>query len=179
VIEPVEIGVSMNSKRLYFVLLSLCTLLLPTTSVRADTGPKPSMEFHFTGEDVTIVSGILYECNQPDCSDAEPLEDLGPQGMYCETSRCRAIAYGFAPYHTLEIEFTDGKTRASNVFETAGFDSKYTVTVGPDDLLVEAQFSLGMIPRTGTFILLCSCALFGGLAVLAGIIFVLRRRAAS
>lgn len=169
----------MNSKRSYFICLFLFTLLLPTNMVLADTGPKPSMEFNFTGEDVTIVSGILYECDQPDCSDAEPLANVGPQGLYCETTRCTAIGYGFAPYHTLEIEFVDGTTRKSNIFETAGFDSKYKVTVGPDDLLVEAQFSLGMIPRTGTFILLCCCVLFGGLAVLAGIIFLVRRRAAN
>jgi hypothetical protein len=87
--------------------------------------------------------------------------------------------YGFASYHTLEIEFTDGKTRASNIFETAGFDSKYKVTVGPDDLLVEAQFNLGMIPRTGTFILLCGCVLFTGLLLPAGVIFFHRRRATN
>lgn len=169
----------MNSKKRYIASLLLLLTLLPTATVFADTGPKPSMEFNFTGEDVTIVSGILYECDQPDCSDAEPLEEVGPQGLYCETTRCTAIGYGFAPYHTLEIEFIDGTTRESNIFKTAGFDSKYKVTVGPNDLLVEAQFSLGMIPRTGIFILLCSCLLVGGLAVLGGVIFLVRRRAAN
>lgn len=166
----------MNSKKLRLIFIFLSILLLPSHIVLADTGPKPTMEFTFSGQDVTIVSGILYECDQADCSDAAPLEELGPQGLYCETTSCRAIGYGFAPYHILEIEFSDGTTRASNIFETAGFDSKYDVTVEPDDLLVEAQFSLGMIPRTGTFIALCGCLLFGGIVVLTGVVFFLRRR---
>ena len=169
----------MNSKKLALALLFLGILLLPAHIVLADTGPKPSMEFTFTGQEVTIVSGILYECDQPDCSDAAPLEELGPQGLYCETTSCRAIGYGFAPYHILEIEFSDGTTRASNIFETAGFDSKYKVTIGPDDLLVEAQFSLGIIPRTGIFIVLCGCVLVSGIAVLVGVILFLRRRQAT
>jgi hypothetical protein len=166
----------MNSKKLAFVMLFLGTIVLPFHIVLADTGPKPSMEFTFSGQEVTIVSGILYECDQPDCSDAVPLADLGPQGLYCETTSCRAIGYGFAPYHILEIEFSDGTTRASNIFETAGFNSKYKVTVGQSDLPVEAQFSLGMIPRTGTLILLCGCLLLSGMLVVAGVVFFLRRR---
>jgi hypothetical protein len=170
----------MNLRKLHFMLLFvLLQSILPSNIVLADTGPKPTMEFSFSGEDVNIVSGILYECDQPDCSDAAPLEELGPQGLYCETASCRAIAYGFAPYHILEIEFADGTTRESNVFETAGFESRYTVTVQPQDLLVEAQISLGMIPRTGTLILLCSCAAIGGLLALLGIVFFLRRRTAA
>lgn len=164
-------------KKLYLCILLF--LFLPSHTALADTGPKPTMEFNFTGEQVTIASGILYECDQPDCSDAAPLEELGPQGLYCEATSCRAIAYGFAPYHILEIEFSDGSTRESNIFETAGFDSKYDVTVSPDEMLVEAQFGLGMIPRTGTIIFLCACAVLGGLLVLAGIVFFLRRRTAA
>jgi hypothetical protein len=166
----------MKPKKLYIVLLLLLLTLLPTFTVLADTGPKPSMEFTFTGEDVTIVSGILYECDQPDCSDAEPLKDLGAQGLYCETSRCRALAYGFAPYHILEIEFVDGTTRESNIFETAGFDSKYKVTVRPGDLLVESQLNLDFITGTPLWVVLCCCALLGGILAIAGVVFFLRRR---
>jgi hypothetical protein len=143
----------------------------------ADTGPKPSMDFQFqqemTGEPpLTIISGILYECDQPDCSDAAPLEEGGPQGFTCAANSCYAVAYGFAPYHQLEIEFSDGNIRRSHVFETAGFDSKYTVTIRPGDLLVESQFSFGFFPRTGTVLVACICGLLGivvviGLAVLA------------
>lgn len=167
-----------NSIKFLF-LFSLIAFLLPTHTARADTGPKPSMEFTFTGTEAEIISGILYECDQSDCSDAAPLEEVGPQRFRCEPNRCSALGYGFAPYHTIEIEFSDGTTRRSNIFETAGFDSKYTVTVRPNDLLVEAQFSLGIVPRTGTLLLLCVCAFIAGILVLAGVIFFLRRRASA
>ena len=134
------------------------------------------MDFAFQqelpAEQVTITSGTLYECEQSDCRDAAPLEEMGPQRF-----TCYAMAYGFSPYHRLEIQFSDGQTRQSNVFETAGFDSRYTVTVRPDDLLVEAQFSLGIFPRTGTILVACLCGLMG-IGLLAGLAIVMRRRSA-
>jgi hypothetical protein len=162
-----------------FILLLLIQVHLPVHVALADTGPKTTMEFAFnqelTGEPVTIITGILYECDQPDCSDAAPIEEVGPQGFYCETQSCRAIGYGFAPYHRLEIEFSDGITRQSNIFESAGFDSKYAVTVRPDDLLVEARFSLSAFPRTGTVIVACICALVV-LSLIAGLVVFFVRR---
>jgi hypothetical protein len=162
-----------------FILLLIIQLLLPVHVALADTGPKPTMEFvlnqEVTEESVTIISGILYECDQPDCGDAAPIEEVGPQGLYCERQSCRAIGYGFAPYHRLEIEFSDGITRQSNIFETAGFDSKYTVTVRPDDLLVEARFSLNTFPRTGTVIVACICAFVVLGLILGLVVFFVRR----
>src|SRR5215211_5791263 len=170
----------MKARILILVFLFLLSqILIPTHTALADTGPKPSMEFTFTGEPVTIVSGIMYECQQADCSDAAPLEELGPQRFYCEAERCSALAYGFAPYHRIEIEFSDGQARTSNIFETAGFDSKYTVTIRPNDLLVEAQFSLGIFPRTGTFLVLCACLCMIGLLVVGLAVFLIRRRSRS
>lgn len=166
----------MNSRKLFIVLLLLLLTLLPTSTVFADTGPKPTMDFQFTGEDLTIVSGILYECDQPDCSDAEPIADVGPQRLYCETTSCRAIAYGFAPYHILEIEFSDGVTRQSNIFETAGFDSKYKVTVSPNDMLVESQLNLDFITGSPLWVVLCCCTLMAAALAVAGVVFFLRRR---
>ncbi len=154
-------------------------LLVPARVVEADTGPKPTMEFEFNqelpAEPVTIVSGILYECEQSDCSDARPLEQLGPQGFDCSTDRCDALAYGFAPYHRIEIEFSDGKTRQSNIFQTAGFESRYKVTVNPDDLLVEAQFSLPAPQWMLGILLLCACVVCGGVLLIAGIVFIIMR----
>jgi len=165
--------------KLFWLLLCL-QLLLPVRLVFADTGPKPTMEFTFnqelTGQILTIISGILYECDQPDCSDGAPLKEVGPQGLYCEPQSCSAIGYGFAPYHRLEIEFSDGVTRQSNIFETAGFDSKYTVTVRPNDLLVEGRFSLGVFPRTGTVLVAsCICGLVS-LSLIVGSVFFLAQR---
>jgi hypothetical protein len=163
-----------------FLLLLYMELLLPVHVALADTGPKPSMEFDFNyeliGEPLTIVSGILYECDQSDCSDASPLEEVGPQGLYCEPQSCHAIGYGFAPYLRLEIEFSDGITRESNIFETAGFDSRYTVTVRPEDLLIEAQFSLLPSFSPGILeVIICICTLIGGVLTVGLIIFIIQR----
>jgi hypothetical protein len=129
-----------------FLLLLFSQILLPAQIALADTGPKPTMDFEFKqdlpGEQLTITSGILYECNQSDCSDAAPLVEGGPQRLACETDGCQALAYGFSPYHRLEIQFSDGQTRQSNIFRTGGFRSHYLVTVRSEDLLVEFQFSL-------------------------------------
>jgi hypothetical protein len=167
-------------KLIKLLLLLLSLVVFPVQIVLADTGPKPSMDFQFkqemTGEPpVTITSGILYECDQSDCSDAAAIEEVGPQGFRCETNSCSAVAYGFAPYHRIEIEFSDGKTRQSNVFETAGFDSKYMVTIRPEDLLVEARFSLGILPRTAILLIACFCAVVGVGLILGLIIFLVRR----
>lgn len=166
-------------KSLKLCLLLFLLVFLPAGVALADTGPKPSMDFHFeqeiAGEPLTITSGILFECDQPDCSDGEPLEEGGPQGFRCETNTCNAVAYGFAPYHQIEIEFSDGRTRQSNVFETAGFDSVYTVTIRPEDLVVDAQFSLEMFPRTGMVLLAGCCALIGIGLVVGLSIFLMRR----
>ena len=104
-----------------------------------------------------------------------PLEEVGPQRFTCEVNSCRATAYGFARYHNIELEFSDGKRRRSNVFETAGFDSKYMVTIRPDDLSVEARFSLGGFPRTAILLIACCCAVVGVALVVGLIIFLLRR----
>lgn len=166
----------MTKQLLLFVLLAI----FPNNAVLADTGPKPSMDFQFSQEmsgepPVTITLGILLECDQPDCSDASPLEELGPQRFVCEVNSCWATAYGFAPYHQIEIEFSDGQTRRSNVFKTAGFDSKYMVIIRPDDLLVEARFSPGIFPRLAVVLIACVCAIVG-VGLIAGLaLFLLRR----
>lgn len=171
----------MIAKLTKLFLLSLSLLaLFPAGIALADTGPKPTMDFQFkqemTGElPLTITSGILYECDQPDCSDAAPLEEAGPQRFTCEINSCRATAYGFAPYHQIKLEFSDDKTRQSNVFETDGFDSKYMVTIRPDDLLVEARFRLGFFPRAAVILIACGCAVVGVGLVLGLIVFFMRR----
>lgn len=165
-------------KTIYLSII-LILLILPTHIVLADTGPKPSMDFKFSGlqeGELTVISGILYECNQSDCSDAAPLEELGPQGLHCDPVGCSATAYGFAPYHILEVEFSDEITRRSNIFETAGFSSSYTVTVQPNDLLVEKKFSLGAF-GSATLILACVCILGIGLTI--GLIILFVRRSAK
>ena len=171
----------MKSKLVKLILLLIFLQAgMPVGTVFADTGPKPTMDFQFkyesTEDHPTIVSGILYECRQSDCSDAAPLQVGGPQRFTCNANSCHALAYGFAPYHKLEIEFSDEQTRQSNIFETAGFASSYTVTVRPDDLLVEAQFSLGFLPPIFLILIItCVCALVGVGLIVGLIIFLVRR----
>ncbi len=161
------------------VLVLILRLLFPAQIVQADTGPKPTMDFAFEQEQdllpMSIASGIMYECDQADCSDASPLKELGPQGFRCNTESCNATAYGFAAYHRLEIQFSDGKIRQSNIFKTAGFDSKYTVIVRPDDLLVKAQFNLGFLSPIIILIISCVCGLVGVGLVMGVIVFLIRR----
>ncbi len=165
----------MTKSRIFLLSMLIIGVLVRAHVVRADTGPKPTMEFTFTGESATITSGILYECEQSDCSDASPLKELGPQGFTCDASSCSALAYGFSQYHKLEIQFSDGQTRQSNIFETDAFDSKYKVTVRPDDMVVEAQFSLKAFSRVNLLLILCVCMLSIGGLVIGLIIFLVRR----
>jgi hypothetical protein len=135
----------MKRSRLFVLAVLLFFSVLPLQSAAADIGPKPTMDFEFVqlaaGPSLTIVSGTLSECNQPDCSDARPLSQVGPQRFSCDATSCSATAYGFSPYHRIEIQFSDGRARTSNVFETAAFDAEYKVTIGETGLLVEPRAS--------------------------------------
>jgi len=172
-----------NFKKL-LILIAVLSVLLPLGTASADTGPKPTMDFEFTqqtnGAALTIGSGILYECELSDCQDAAPLVVGGPQRFTCDPIRCHALAYGFTQYHRLEIQFSDGKTRKSNVFQTAYFNSTYKVTIRPDDLLVEPQLGPGVftdltpfLSLPVTWLLLCGC--LAGLLVILPAIFLIRR----
>jgi len=166
-------------RRWILQLLMLLASLLPLQAVAADVGPKPTMDFQFMqafpGSAVTILGGSLYQCNQSDCRDAEPLAALGPQRFSCGPSSCHALAYGFTPYNLLEIQFSDGKTRRSNVFKTDQFQSVYKVTIRSDDLLVEPQISLNLF-SPWTYLLLCVCCLAVLVVLVGAILLIVRSR---
>ena len=92
-----------NLFRNFLIMIIIPSIFIPLQFITADIGPKPSMDFEFkqefSGQPVTITSGTLFECNQSDCQDAKPLEQLGPQGFACQTDVCSALAYGFSNYH--------------------------------------------------------------------------------
>jgi hypothetical protein len=161
------------------ILLVFWISFLPFQSASADIGPKPTMDFTFTqqfaGAQVSISSGTMFECDQSDCSDAKPLMEAGPQRFTCEAASCHALAYGFSDYHRLEIQFSDGKTRQSNVFKTSEFNATYKVTIRPDDLLVEPNISLATVSPY-IFILLCCCCLLGVVGIVVIVIVIVRRR---
>jgi hypothetical protein len=172
-----------NFKKL-LILIAVLSVLLPLGTATADTGPKPTMDFEFQqqtpGAALTIGSGIFYECEQSDCRDETPLVVGGPQRFTCDSTSCHALAYGFTQYHRLEILFSDGKTRKSNVFQTAYFNSTYKVTIRPDDLLVEPQLGPGVFSDLTpflylpvTWLLLCCCC--AGILVILLAVFLIRR----
>ncbi len=132
--------------RPFILFLLLLTLALSAKPVSADVGLKPSMAFTFSlafkSEPLQITSGTLLQCEEPDCRDAKPLPEIGPQRFTCEALQCNALAYGFSPYNQLEIAFSDGIVRKSNVFPKGQFNSKYKVDIREQDLLVTEQFNL-------------------------------------
>jgi hypothetical protein len=145
----------MKTKRwlVIFLILAVAASLavIPTRIARADTGPKPSMNFRFVYDvspGLTIVSGELLECSDPSCADAAPLERLGPQGFQCGTSSCSSMAYGYAKYHRLSITFSDGQTRESNVFGKNHYQARYTVQVQENSLQVRET---GGTSQVGSF----------------------------
>lgn len=113
-------------------LLALLTFL-PTASVHADVGPKPTMDFRLVWgiPRVSVTDASLFMCEDATC--ANPVEVLGP--FSCSEESCR-YNYGSPGWYQLEIVFAD-QTRVSNIFEKLGFEATFDVTVNADDLLVE------------------------------------------
>ena len=112
---------------------------IPIRAARADTGPKPTMNFRFVYDispALTILSGDLLECSDPACADAAPLRELGPQSFHCSSADCSSMAYGYAKYHRLSITFSDGQRRESNVFGKKHFQARYAVQVLENSLQV-------------------------------------------
>jgi hypothetical protein len=122
------------------ILVTLIGLLVPTGGAQADVGPKPSMDFEFvyeTEEPLGIVEGQQMQCEEPDCADAEPLEEVGPNSFRCSGGRCSSRSYGYSTYNQLVIEFSDGVTRTSDVFSSGMMRTEYRVTVHENSLEVE------------------------------------------
>jgi hypothetical protein len=150
------------------VALVIALSLLARISVSADIGPKPSLEFEFvfeTVEELTIIEATLLQCSDQNCLDAEPLEEMGPQGFMCEIGNCSALAYGFSDYARLVIRFSDGVVRDSDVFKIEDFNARYRVTIRENDLGVEKL--RGRINPMVGILGVALCAGAGGLLFLA------------
>lgn len=107
---------------------------------RADLGPKPEATFVITADNAAhVVQGVLLMCEVDDCSDERPLENIGPQRVYCRELECMALAYGFAPYLRLQLTLSDGRTVTSHVFTKAAFDANFVATVAGDELIVKEK----------------------------------------
>jgi hypothetical protein len=162
---------------LLILTLTFTALGINAKPVKADMGPKPSMEFTFESGDgvpeLSIVEGVMWECSDTTCAEAEILEELGPQGFSCGELACESMAYGYAAYHYLEITFSDGVTRQSNIFSKNHFDASYTVTITPDALVVEEGRGRAN-PMVRTIVVaLGGSLLFGGGAITMLVLLVL------
>ena len=163
----------MSNFKKILILIAIVLIFLPLKTVSADA-PPPSMDFEFysqaSGAMPTILSGSLYECSTADCPNPTP------NPITCGDTSCHAIA-GYSSYR-LEIKFSDGKTRRSNVFQNNSTYTVYKVTIRPDDLLVKTQSTSGYQSGAGVFYLLAvvcvglACILV--LAILL-ILFLIRR----
>lgn len=134
------------------LLLAGLLVLIPLKSARADIGPKPTMSFSFSYEinpALEISSGSLLECTDENCTDYEPLQQLGPQHFDCSTYSCSSMAYGYSDYHRLVLEFSDGMARQSNVFTKIQFAAEYKVTVYADHMAVAEQLGSATWPVFG------------------------------
>ncbi len=124
--------------------LLLLILIFTPTFVSADLGPKPTMLFSLEKElpNAPLVSGELFECSDPSCSDMVAFRQMGPQRFSCNSEEsgpgCFSMAYNYKPYHRLSLTFSD-KVRTSNIFPLAPnneLDSRYIVSIGDNDLTV-------------------------------------------
>jgi hypothetical protein len=115
---------------------------------------------------------------------------MGPQRFSCDALACSGLAYGFTAYGRLDVTFSDGKLRKSNVFEIKDFEAHYDVTIRENDLVVEHAASPNpdrpMDPITAFTYLFYLLVASGGVAVvcclilvvllIVGIVFLVRRR---
>ena len=140
-----------KSTRVWSLLVFLAACL-PFQVVLADVAPSATLDFEFQAgfsptSPVTITSGTLFECDQPDCSDAKPLDTSAQRQIWyeqkfsCDKNSCHALTYGFSKYYRIEILFSDGKLRLSNVFEMTELKPKYTVTIHQDNLVVKSPLN--------------------------------------
>lgn len=134
------------NQKISVVLLAIITSILSFGGIAsADIGPKPTMSFNFEASQQLMndksIKVIQYECNKADCSDEHVLENVGPQGMRCDSlDDCGSMAYGYADYHRLHVII--GSTElASNIFKTKDFRSTYTVKLSTEGVGVDADIN--------------------------------------
>lgn len=132
----------MKAKRFYLLIgMVLLVGLLPQGNASADMGPKPTMDFEFVQETpesmLTMVSWSLINCENNECMNTREILPV-EFGFNCADDHCRTnVYYGIRyKYFQMEITFSDGITRKSNVFTRRFFDARYKVTIQNDSLVV-------------------------------------------
>ncbi|MCB0077312.1 MAG: hypothetical protein KDD73_07775 [Anaerolineales bacterium] len=100
---------------------------------------------------------------------------MGPQHFSCQELTCSGLAYDFTDYGRLEITFSDGETRQSNIFTIKSFNSSYDVSIQENELTVTARTN----PATLVLLLVGLCCCAGVLLGIAAIVRLITRRKAA
>ncbi|MBW6517152.1 MAG: hypothetical protein K0A89_01430 [ANME-2 cluster archaeon] len=153
-------------------ILTVMVILLSPNATLADIGPKPSMEFNLVYEisgPVTLIDGQQLECEDDRYLQSHPIEQPGPQGFYCVQDSCSSMAYSYAPYQKLVLNFSD-RTRESNVFKARSFNARFDVRVTDTGLVVKER-TVPALERMLFF--LVALVLTLTIEVLAALIFLL------
>jgi hypothetical protein len=134
----------LHTKKILITLIFSISILIPQRNISADVGPKSSMEFTFlqngTQPEIEIIRGILYICEQSDCQDAHIVSEpqyTGERDLSCTEYHCYASLNG--SYYQLEVTFSDGVTRKSNVFTKRFYVSEYSVIIKDNTLDVKEE----------------------------------------
>jgi hypothetical protein len=120
-------------------LIFLLFIVLFSSQLHADAGPKPSMKFtieYKTSKPVKLIEGWQFQSQFETFNVYDSLNRKGPQGFHASQDKAKSVAFSYEQYHKLILKFDD-KVRESNVFENESFNSSYMVTVFDDKLEVK------------------------------------------
>ena len=145
--------------RSVFPVITALLWCLGTGQAWADIGPKPTIYIALPAElAAQVVNGTLLLCQKSDCSDANPMQDFGPQAFACSVDysdkiggghgyvapqipvgHCRGLGYGFAPFLQLKLNLREGKDIVSSVFTKKVFDAHFKADFAQGKLTVIEQ----------------------------------------
>jgi hypothetical protein len=137
-----------------FLISAIFILSILINFISADLGPKPTMEFNIqyeTSNQITLINGSQYQCEDKDCNNIKRLSEYGPQRFLCNSNSCRSAAYGYSPYQKLILNFSD-KQRESQIFYTNAFNAKFNVRVTDSELIVEETTPFASKWKVSSFI---------------------------
>lgn len=122
--------------------LTLFLLLSIFTPLWAGLAPKPQMDFIviYPGQEHPTLladNSEQLQCQDNQCLQSAPLGRYGIQRLYCQEEKCFSVAYKYAPFQQLVLNFSDGVKRTSNIFSTpAKLHSSFYIVVQEQDLQV-------------------------------------------
>ncbi|MBC7426365.1 MAG: hypothetical protein H7321_07500 [Bacteroidia bacterium] len=108
----------------------LIFLLSVTSILKADMGPKPSMNFKIdydTSVYGTLIEGYQLQSESSDFKTFDTLKTAGPQHFMAIGTVILSRAYDYSPYNKIVLKFEKG-WYSSNVFTKGSFNANYNIT---------------------------------------------------